>query len=108
MAELRFSALREVFNREPVAVKVPSPVISDYFGEELGTPASMNVWIPDGMKDMPADRMAPRQRLIDALDQILNAPVPNKHHIVAVCKYRFGFFIGQHKVGRHVIKSRSG
>ena len=31
MAELRFSALREVFNREPVAVKVPSPVISDYF-----------------------------------------------------------------------------
>jgi len=35
MAELRFSALREVFNREPVAVKVPSPVISDYFGENV-------------------------------------------------------------------------
>ncbi len=35
MAELRFSALREVINREPVAVKVPSPVISDYFGENV-------------------------------------------------------------------------
>ena len=35
MAELRFSALREVFNREPVVVKLPSPVISDYFGENV-------------------------------------------------------------------------
>jgi glutamine synthetase len=32
MAELRFSALREVFNREPIPVKTPSPLISDYFG----------------------------------------------------------------------------
>jgi glutamine synthetase len=32
MAELRFSALKEVFNREPVEVKPPSDRISDYYG----------------------------------------------------------------------------
>lgn len=35
MAELRFSALREVFNREPVAVSTPSKVVSEYFGENV-------------------------------------------------------------------------
>jgi glutamine synthetase len=35
MAELRFSALREVFNREPVAVTTPSKIISEYFGENV-------------------------------------------------------------------------
>ena len=35
MAELRFSALREVFNREPVEVTTPSKVVSDYFGENV-------------------------------------------------------------------------
>jgi glutamine synthetase len=35
MAELRFSALREVFSREPVEVKTPSKIISDYFGENV-------------------------------------------------------------------------
>jgi len=35
MAELRFSALREVFNREPVAVATPSKVISEYYGENV-------------------------------------------------------------------------
>ncbi len=35
MAELRFSALREVFNREPVAVSTPSKVVSEYYGENV-------------------------------------------------------------------------
>jgi len=35
MAELRFSALREVFNREPVEVITPSKVVSEYFGENV-------------------------------------------------------------------------
>ncbi|NCB60114.1 MAG: ATP-dependent chaperone ClpB [Gammaproteobacteria bacterium] len=42
--------------------------ISAYFGKELGTASVMNIWIPDGMKDLPADRLAPRQRLLAALD----------------------------------------
>lgn len=44
--------------------------IAAYFAKELGTPCLCNVWIPDGMKDVPADRLAPRLRLKDSLDQI--------------------------------------
>ena len=39
-------------------------------GKELGTPCVTNVWIPDGYKDIPIDRLGPRQRLADSLDQI--------------------------------------
>jgi L-rhamnose isomerase len=38
--------------------------VSAYFGEQLGTPSVMNIWIPDGMKDITVDRFAPRQRLL--------------------------------------------
>ena len=38
--------------------------VSAYFGEQLGTPSVMNIWIPDGMKDITVDRLAPRQRLL--------------------------------------------
>ena len=37
--------------------------VSEYFGKELGTPSFMNIWIPDGMQDQPADRLSPRKRL---------------------------------------------
>ena len=73
--------------------------ISDSFGEALGTPASMNIWVPDGMKDMPADRNAPRQRLLDALDQILNADVPYRNHMVAVEGKLFGIGAESYTVG---------
>ncbi len=73
--------------------------ISDSFGEALGTPAQMNVWIPDGMKDQPADRLAPRLRLIEALDEIINAPVPDKHHVVAVEGKLFGIGAESYTVG---------
>lgn len=45
--------------------------ISEYFAKETGFPCVMNIWIPDGMKDVPADRMGPRMRYMDSLDQIL-------------------------------------
>jgi len=35
MAELRFSALREVFNRKAVETVPPSPVVSKYFGADV-------------------------------------------------------------------------
>ncbi len=44
--------------------------IAAYFAKEQGSPCLCNVWIPDGLKDVPADRMAPRMRLKDSLDQI--------------------------------------
>lgn len=55
--------------------------ISEYFGRELGQPAVMNVWIPDGSKDLPADRLTPRQRLIESLDEIVSAPLGNNHKV---------------------------
>lgn len=45
--------------------------VTEYFGKELGQRSLMNIWIPDGLKDVPADRLGPRERLKDSLDQIL-------------------------------------
>lgn len=44
--------------------------IAAYFAKELGTHCTCNVWIPDGYKDVPADRVGPRMRLKDSLDKI--------------------------------------
>lgn len=44
--------------------------ISAYFAKELGTHSVCNVWIPDGLKDVPADRLSPRLRLKESLDEI--------------------------------------
>ncbi len=48
--------------------------ISQYFAEETGIPCVMNIWIGDGYKDIPADRMGPRERYKDSIDQILSEP----------------------------------
>ena len=45
--------------------------ISEYFARETGFPCLMNIWIPDGFKDIPSDRLGPRMRFMDSLDQIL-------------------------------------
>lgn len=47
--------------------------ITEYFGKELGQRSLMNIWIPDGLKDSPADRIGPRLRLKDSLDKILSS-----------------------------------
>lgn len=48
--------------------------ISEYFAKETGVPCVMNIWIGDGYKDIPADRMGPRLRYKDAIEQILAEP----------------------------------
>ncbi len=45
--------------------------ISEYFAEATGMPCVMNIWIPDGFKDIPADRIGPRERFAKSLDEIL-------------------------------------
>jgi L-rhamnose isomerase len=72
--------------------------ISEYFGEELGTPAIMNIWIPDGFKDQPADRLSPRQRLMDTLDEITSARLGD-HHRIAVEGKLFGIGAESYTVG---------
>ncbi len=49
---------------------IASRKIAAYFAEELGTHCLNNVWIPDGYKEIPADRLGPRMRLKDSLDKI--------------------------------------
>lgn len=77
---------------------IASRRISEYFGRELNTPAVMNIWIPDGLKDQPADRLAPRQRLISALDEILDS-FEGQHHKIAVEGKLFGIGAESYTVG---------
>jgi len=48
--------------------------ISQYLAKELGQPCVMNIWTGDGFKDIPADRMGPRVRYKEAIDEILSEP----------------------------------
>lgn len=48
--------------------------IAEYFAGETGIPCVMNIWIGDGYKDIPADRLGPRMRYKDSLEQILSEP----------------------------------
>lgn len=69
---------------------IASRRVSEYFGKELGTPSVMNIWIPDGYKDVPADRLAPRQRLMASLDKIIEQPIDKTFHKDAVESKLFG------------------
>ena len=70
-------------------------------GEELNNPVVNNIWIPDGYKDTPVDRMAPRLRLLESLDQILNENISEKWNIDTVeCKL-FGIGLESYTVGSH-------
>ena len=73
--------------------------ISAYFGEQLGTPSVMNIWIPDGMKDITVDRFAPRQRLLNALDEVISEKLDPAHHIDAVESKLFGIGAESYTVG---------
>ena len=73
--------------------------VSAYFGEQLGTPSVMNIWVPDGMKDLTVDRLAPRQRLLSALDEVIADKLDPQHHIDAVESKLFGIGAESYTVG---------
>lgn len=75
--------------------------IGEYFGRELGTPCVTNIWIPDGYKDTPADRKAPRERLRASLDEIMAFPVSRHHNYDAVESKLFGLGSESYVVGSH-------
>jgi L-rhamnose isomerase len=80
---------------------IASREIGAAMGAALGSPTVTNVWIPDGYKDTPYDRMAPRQRLADSLDQIFAKKIDPKLHLDAVeCKL-FGIGSESYVVGSH-------
>lgn len=70
-------------------------------GRALGTPCITNVWIPDGFKDTPADRIAPRERLAAALDDVFKKPLSAKHNLDAVEGKLFGIGAESCTVGSH-------
>lgn len=73
--------------------------IGEYFGKELGVPCVTNIWVPDGYKDMPADRFAPRQRLTESLDEILAEDISKEYNIDAVESKLFGIGSESYTVG---------
>lgn len=48
--------------------------ISEYFAKETGVPCVMNIWTGDGAKDIPADRLGPRERYKAAIEEIIAQP----------------------------------
>jgi len=66
--------------------------ISEYFAKETGIPCVMNIWTGDGYKDVPADRMGPRMRYKDSIEQILSEPFDKK--LVKPCVESKVFGIG--------------
>ena len=71
--------------------------IAAYFARELGTHCLCNVWIPDGLKDVPADRLSPRKRLEKSLDEIFAEPLPGV--VDAVESKVFGIGLEAYTVG---------
>ena len=70
-------------------------------GKALGSPCVTNVWIPDGCKDTPADRKAPRERLAKSLDAIFKKPLNAKHNLDAVEPKLFGIGSESYVTGSH-------
>ena len=73
--------------------------ISQYFAEELNCECVMNIWIGDGFKDIPADRMGPRMRYKDSIDQILSEPFDFKKVKPCVESKVFGIGVEAYTVG---------
>lgn len=66
--------------------------ISEYFAKETGVPCVMNIWTGDGYKDIPADRMGPRLRYMDSIEQIISEP--HDSSLVKICVESKVFGIG--------------
>ncbi len=70
-------------------------------GKALGKTCVTNVWIPDGLKDTPADRNGPRARLAESLDAIFKKPLSPKLNLDAVEPKLFGIGSESYVVGSH-------
>lgn len=73
--------------------------IASYFAQETGIPCVMNIWTGDGFKDIPADRMGPRIRYKDAIEQILSEPYDRDMVKPCVESKVFGIGVESYTVG---------
>jgi L-rhamnose isomerase len=75
--------------------------IGEAMGKALGTACVTNVWIPDGFKDMPADRKTPRLRLEESLDRMFQPALDSRHVLDCVESKLFGIGSESYVVGSH-------
>ena len=73
--------------------------IAEYFADELGRPCLVNYWMPDGLKDYPADRLGPRQRMKASLDEIFSVPYDRTKVIPTLESKVFGIGVEAYTVG---------
>lgn len=73
--------------------------IAEYFADETGSNCLVNIWIPDGFKDVPADRLTPRLRLKESLDRILACGYDRSKVTVCVESKVFGIGVESYTVG---------
>ena len=73
--------------------------IAEYFAEETGVPCVMNIWIPDGLKDVPADRLGPRARYMQSVDEILSVPYDKEKVLVCLESKVFGIGLESYTAG---------
>jgi L-rhamnose isomerase len=75
--------------------------IAAEFGKQLGTPSVHNIWIPDGCKDMPADRARHRDLLRRSLDGIFAEKIDSRYIVDTVESKLFGIGSESYVVGSH-------
>jgi L-rhamnose isomerase len=90
-------AIREFWIAHGVACRRIGAAI----GQNLGRTCITNVWIPDGMKDTPVDRVSPRERLIEALDEMFREPIDPVLNKDAVEGKLFGIGCESYTPGSH-------
>lgn len=78
---------------------IASRKIGEYFGKELGQTCLTNIWIPDGFKDIPSDRLGPRKRLKDSLEKILAEKIDKNYNLDCVESKVFGLGAESYTVG---------
>jgi L-rhamnose isomerase len=71
------------------------------FGKQLGSPCITNFWMPDGYKDIPADTLAPRLRMMDSLDKIFAERIDPAFEADSLESKLFGFGIESYTVVSH-------
>ena len=73
--------------------------IAEYFADELGIPCLVNYWMPDGLKDYPADRIGPRRRMAESLDAIFAEGYDKSKVIPTLESKVFGIGVEAYTVG---------
>lgn len=80
---------------------IASRKISEYFGRDLGQVSCNNLWVPDGFKDIPVNRMKKREQLADSYDQIFAEKIDEKYSLDSVESKVFGIGAESCTIGSH-------